>query len=340
MVSKLEQELMAGRPASGQDTLPSSSKPVVSTFQLMAAKTLSPEKQLENQINSESGLHYISLQSGRRVGFRHVYIVAQQVEALTRVHALNERSQNVLSPELVADIAPSIERGGVSRSVLAIEGADGIFEVFDGSRRRFGAILHKKGLPLSYTDEKLSAAEIREISHTSNLNRPNSLYDKGQYYKSVMEDNGFQRAAKLAEHMGISAAEISYALTAVSIPSSIFNIFPSKTELGRPMIQSINGALKKLTKDEDKQTAQIKEICDVCDAHEGAFLSDKDALSFLVSTVNSLVGGSAKKEPAEVQVANFKLVPKKRGRIVEVHLPENVELDDFIRYMESAMEKN
>ena len=106
------------------------------------------------------------------------------------------------------------------------------------------------------------------------------------------------------------------------------------------MIQSINGALKKLNKDEDKQTAQIKEICDVCDAHEGAFLSDKDALSFLVSTVTSLVGGSAKKETAEVQVANFKLVPKKRGRIVEVHLPENVELDDFIRYMESAMEKN
>lgn len=208
----------------------------------MSMDTFSPEEIKSRQVRQENASRVQALRSGRRIRLYFGYIPAGHVEALTTVHPLNTRNPATVNDELCQDIMPSIASEGVRMEVLATRDPEtGILSVFNGQRRRYCAIKTNQGLPYSYTDEELTRREIRELSHIANLNKSNSLYDLGRYYLEDMAEENLSTAVEYAELTGLSTANISYALTAARIPLEIFHLFPSKTGIGRPTIQSISG---------------------------------------------------------------------------------------------------
>jgi hypothetical protein len=287
------------------------------------------EEVKSRQIREEKASRVQALRSGRRIRLYFGYIPAGKVEALTIVHPLNTRNPATVNDELCQDIMPSIASEGVRMEVLATRDTDtGILSVFNGQRRRYCAIKTNQGLPYSYTDEELTRREIKELSHIANLNKSNSLYDLGRYYLEDMAEENLTTAVEYAELTGLSTANISYALTAARIPLEIFHLFPSKTGIGRPTIQSISRLLKEVNGD------RVTKLITLC-KEAGEQTSDEEAkrcFEDLVIEVLERQNQQKKYEP--VQIANI-LVVQKSPTKVELNLPEGFSCEDLLKVLKN-----
>lgn len=84
---------------------------------------------------------------------RHVIINAEDVKTKTALHSLNVRAQSSLTLEAVRDIYPEVVAEGIKQEGLAyLNPQTQVYELFDGSRRRFCAIEAKCDLPLWVLD--------------------------------------------------------------------------------------------------------------------------------------------------------------------------------------------
>ena len=281
------------------------------------------------QVRQENSSHVQELRSGRRIRLYSGYIPAGSVEALTVVHPLNTRDPLTVNDESCQDIMPSIADQGVRIEVLATRDPDtGILSVFNGQRRRYCAIRTIQGLPYSYTDEALTKREIRELSHIANLSKSNSLYDLGRYYLADMAEENISMAVEYAELTGLTTASISYALTAARIPLEIYQLFPSKTGIGRPTIQSLSRLLKEVN---DDRMTKLKAMCK--DAGEQA--SDEEAKKcFETLVMQTLEKTNAQPKYESVQIANIMVVQKSPTKF-ELNLPENMNRDELLNALKN-----
>lgn len=303
------------------------SEPAIDNSGAMSMDTFSPEEIKSRQVRQENASRVQALRSGRRIRLYFGYIPAGHVEALTTVHPLNTRNPETVNDELCQDIMPSIASEGVRMEVLATRDIDtGILSVFNGQRRRYCAIKTNQGLPYSYTDEELTRREIKELSHIANLNKSNSLYDLGRYYLEDMAEENLTTAVEYAELTGLSTANISYALTAARIPLEIFHLFPSKTGIGRPTIQSISRSLKEVNGD------RVTKLITLC-KEAGEQTSDEEAKRcFEDLVIEVLERQNQRKKYEPVQIANI-LVVQKSPTKVELNLPEGISYDDLLNVL-------
>lgn len=301
------------------------------TLSYMAGKTMDEEQQKVRNVRLESGVSYITLKSGRRVKFISVYVAAEDVADYTRIHPYNTRNQKILSEEYIDDILPSIKLSGVMLPAKATrDPEDKKYDIFDGSRRRFGAIVAIKGLQIDYTDEALSDAEILELSHITNLTKASSLHDQGRYYQSLIDMEPSLNGKQLAEREGIPASTISYALYAFNkIPMEIYNLYPSNTEIGRPSILNIKSILDKLTK--EQLDGVIEECCE-CRVME----TNKEAEQVLKQIVDAHVASSSGspqpgKNKTKTEIGNLFIERKKNKLIIDT--PDDFDFDAFHEYL-------
>lgn len=298
------------------------------TLSYMAGKTMDDEQQKARNIRLESGTSYINLKSGRRIKFVSIYVTAEDLVDYTRIHPFNTRNQQVLTEEFVEDILPSIKVGGVTMPVKATRNSeDKSYEIFDGSRRRFAAIIAGKGLQIDYTDEPLSELETIELSHITNLTKASSLHDQGRYYQSLLDADPLLSLNQLATREGVAASNISYAVYAFKkIPKEIYNIYPSKTEIGRPSILAIKNMLDKVNQD---QLNAIIEECNDCRVLE----TNKEAEVVLKQIVDAHTGGSVNtsKAPQKTEVGSLFIERKKNKLIIDT--PDDFDFDAFHEYL-------
>lgn len=299
------------------------------TLSYMAGKTMDDEQQKVRSVRLESGVSYITMKSGRRVKFISVYVAADDLEDYTRVHPYNTRNQEVLTEEYIDDILPSIKKSGVMLPAKATRNPDDKkYDIFDGSRRRFGALISHQGLQIDYTDEILSDVEILELSHITNLTKASSLHDQGRYYQSLIDAEPSLNGKQLAEREGIPASTISYALYAFNkIPKEIYNLYPSNTEIGRPSILNIKSILDKLTKE---QMDGIVEECSECRVME----TNKEAEQVLKQIVDAHIGsGTNPVQPAKnkTEIGNLFIERKKNKLIIDT--PDDFDFDAFNEYL-------
>jgi len=314
----------------GEPLAPSKEEQSFDLMNDLAMETLPPEEQKARFIRKEMGVRYVQLSNDRRVKFTTIYIPAGQVESLTRVHPANTRNPNSVTAESCGDILPSIQNDGVVVDALATKGADGIYYIFDGQRRRFCAIYAKKGLLVSFTTEILTPAEAKEISHIFNLTKPNSLYDNGRYYQGQMDELGMTQA-EYADFTGISAVQINYGLAAVKIPMFIYELFPSKTDIGRPTILLISRQYKNLT-DEQKEA-----LHQACSNHlqNNEITTDAAAATLLRKLLADITGkDDSHDHQATVTAGRFTVKTQGNGKL-EVTLPKGLDAAKFIEMLKN-----
>ena len=298
------------------------------TLNFMAGKTMDDEQQKVRNIRLESGVSYITLKSGRRVKFTSVYIAAEDVADYTKSHSYNTRNQEILKEEYVDDILPSIKTGGVSIPAKATRNPeDKTYEVFDGSRRRFAALLANKGLPIDYTDEELSDIEILELSHITNLTKASSLHDQGRYYQSIIDADPVMSMKKLSVKEGIPLSTISYAIYAYKIPKAIYQMYPSNTELGRPSILTIKSIIEGLTAEQMTLVLDECRECRVLDTNKDAEI----ALRQIVAAHIGAADPGKKPNSIKTEIGSLKIEVKKNKLIIDT--PDDFDVEAFHEFL-------
>lgn len=296
------------------------------TLTYMAGKTMDDEQQKVRNVRLESGVSYITLKSGRRVKFISVYVAAEDLEDYTRSHPYNTRNQAVVKEDYVDDILPSIRLGGVTMPAKATRNPDDkTYEIFDGSRRRFAALIANKGLQIDYTDEDLSDVEILELSHITNLTKASSLHDQGRYYLSMIDADPAMSMKKLSTKEGIPLSTISYAIYAYKIPKAIYQMYPSNTELGRPSILTIKSIIDGLTAE---QMSLVLEECGECRVLD----TNKEAEIALRQIVAAHTGKTEKKPiPNKTEIGSLKIEVKKNKLIIDT--PDDFDIEAFHEFL-------
>jgi ParB family chromosome partitioning protein len=300
------------------------------TLSYMAGKTMDDEQQKVRSVRLESGVSYITLKSGRRVKFISVYVAADDLEDYTRVHPYNTRNQDVLKEEYIDDILPSIKTSGVMLPAKATRNPDDkTYEIFDGSRRRFGALIAHQGLQIDYTDEELSDVEILELSHVTNLTKASSLHDQGRYYQSMIDAEPGMSMKKLSVKEGIPISTISYAIYAYKIPKAIYQMYPSNTELGRPSILAIKSIIEGLTAEQMSLVLEECGECRVLDTNKEAEL----ALRQIVAAHTGAANGEKKPSSIKTEIGSLKIEVKKNKLIIDT--PDDFDVDAFHEFLRS-----
>lgn len=283
------------------------------------AAGLTDEQIKARNIRKESGVSYITLDSGRRIRFQSVYIPADDLPHDTRVHPFNLRTQETLTEKSCEDILPSIKKAGVKMPALATrDPIDKAYLVFDGSRRRYAAIACGQGLQIDYTDEELTDDDIVELSHIANLTKSSSLYDQGKYYQSRLERLNISMNA-YSKQEDIPIATISYALKAYRIPRPIFNLFPSKTDLGRSFILKIAAFIEILP---DEEVDEIVEFCKTAETS----LTDNDALEVLLNYFGREIDNQKSFEVGDLKV-------KMKNNKITLQVPKNFDFEAFQEFL-------
>lgn len=294
------------------------------TFDMAAeAAGLTPEQQKARRTRKEGGISFITLNSGRRVQFESVYIPAERVSSETVVHEFNLRTQEAVTLEMIEDILPSIQKAGVKMPALATRDQDDVLHVFDGSRRRFAAINAGCGLYVDVTDETLSDDEIAELSHVTNLTKISSLYDRGRYYQLQKEKYPELSQNELAAQIGIASSALGYALQAYEVPLPIYQIFPSKTELGRTQTQTLYKLTKSLSDDE---LDALIATCQDADLQS----SDKEAMEFIKAAVS--VSPATQTDKTE---AIGKIRVKAKGTKLQIEAPDEATLEEIYQLLQN-----
>ncbi|WP_337843593.1 ParB/RepB/Spo0J family partition protein [Rheinheimera sp.] len=167
--------------------------------------------------------------AGKKIPARRVVIPHAEIEEKTFVFNDNERIQRFLNPKAVADILPSITESGIDKDATAREN-NGRFEVADGSRRRYTAILAGQDYPMLVAD--LTDEQMLQASRTGNNYKTTSEYEKGHTHQTeLLTMNVSQCAEKNNVHRNIITRRVKTA----SLPDNLVACFPTLNDLSARM---------------------------------------------------------------------------------------------------------
>ncbi|EJL93133.1 ParB/RepB/Spo0J family partition protein [Pantoea sp. GM01] len=169
-----------------------------------------------------------TLKSGAEARFTLTKILHDDIEAQTFVDAsVNGRDQNFLTQESVSDIARTIKLQqffpAIGREV------EGRIEILDGSRRRAACIFNDTPFEVLVTRDALSLADARQLAVDIQTAKEHTLRELGKRLK-LMYPNGTNQS-DIAEAEGLSAAKVTRAFQAASVPDEMIAVFPSVSEL-------------------------------------------------------------------------------------------------------------
>ncbi|EOW0440669.1 MULTISPECIES: ParB family protein [Providencia] len=168
------------------------------------------------------------LKSGKSAIFYLTDIPADELADKTFVRfQMNGRDQNALTPESLVDITRTIR---LQQFFPAIgHRIDGKIEILDGSRRRAAALLCNVGLSVLVTDIEISSDDARQLAIDIQTAKEHNLREIGLRLLELRENGMSQKEIALFENM--SAAKVTRAIQAASVPDDIIALFPVQSEL-------------------------------------------------------------------------------------------------------------
>jgi len=169
-----------------------------------------------------------TLKSGAQARFVLTRILHDDIEAQTFVDAtVNGRDQALLTPESVSDISRTIRLQqffpAIGREV------DGRTEILDGSRRRAACLYNGTAFDVLVTRDALSLSDARQLATDIQTAREHTLRELGKRLKLMYPADMNQSDIAAAE--GLSAAKVTRAFQAASVPEVVIAVFPSVSEL-------------------------------------------------------------------------------------------------------------
>ncbi|MBE5254190.1 MAG: ParB/RepB/Spo0J family partition protein [Enterobacterales bacterium endosymbiont of Blomia tropicalis] len=168
------------------------------------------------------------LKSGAEARFVLTRVLHDDIEEQTYIDAaVNGRDQAFLTPESVSDISRTIKLQqffpAIGREV------NGRVEVLDGSRRRAACIYNDTPFEVLVTKDELTLADARQLAIDIQTAKEHTLRELGKRLKLMYPENLNQSEIAAAE--GISAAKVTRAFQAASVPDEIMGVFPSVSDL-------------------------------------------------------------------------------------------------------------
>ena len=253
-----------------------------------------------------------TLKSGKSVTFKAVHIDADKLSEATFVEmATNGRDQAGLTPESLLDIRRTIK---VQQFFPAIGFVDtnGKINTLDGSRRRMSAIIEEVGLDYLVANEEISADDAKQLARDIQTAKEHNLRELGLELMSL-KDSGLNQK-EIAQERGLSAAKVTRALQAASVPSLMLSLFPDYSLLSHPeykQLLSIYEALQSKGASLDDLVAHV--------------MVDKDSLN------HELTNDEAKEELLKLYTKHGKLMLDK-PKTEKAKVTKLVKLDDPLAY--------
>lgn len=179
-------------------------------------------------LSETEGERVFTLRSGTQARFILTKILHDDIEAQTFVDAaVNGRDQSFLTPESVSDISRTIKLQqffpAIGREV------DGRIEILDGSRRRAACIFNGTPFEVLITKDELTLADARQLAADIQTAREHTLRELGKRLKLMYPEDMNQSDIAAAE--GLSAAKVTRAFQAASVPDEMISVFPAVSEL-------------------------------------------------------------------------------------------------------------
>lgn len=168
------------------------------------------------------------LKSGKTAVFHFVHVPADELEAQTFVRfTVNGRDQNALTPESLTDITRTIK---LQQFFPAIGYRNnGKIEILDGSRRRAAALLCHVGLNVLVTETSISNDDARQLAADIQTAKEHNLREIGLRLLKLRDEGMSQKEIAFSEQL--SAAKVTRAIQAASVPDDIISLFPVQSEL-------------------------------------------------------------------------------------------------------------
>lgn len=168
------------------------------------------------------------LKSGKSVVFRFENIPAGEVSKRTFVRfSVNGRDQSALTPESLADILRTIKLQQFFPAIGYRHGDK--IEILDGSRRRAAALLCHVGLSILVTETEISNDDARQLAADIQTAKEHNLRETGLRLLQLREKGMSQKEIAFSEQL--SAAKVTRAIQAASVPDDLVSLFPVQSEL-------------------------------------------------------------------------------------------------------------
>jgi len=169
-----------------------------------------------------------TLKSGAEARFTLNKVLHDDIETQTYVDSsINGRDQALLTPESVRDIARTIKLQqffpAIGREV------EGRIEVLDGSRRRAACIYNGTPFEVLVTRDEITLTDARQLAIDIQTAKEHTLRELGKRLKLMYAEDMNQSEIAAAE--GLSAAKVTRAYQAASVPDEMIAVFPSISEL-------------------------------------------------------------------------------------------------------------
>jgi ParB family chromosome partitioning protein len=169
-----------------------------------------------------------TLKSGAQARFVLTRILHDDIEAQTFVDAsVNGRDQAFLTPESVSDISRTIRLQQFFPAIGREVG--GRIEILDGSRRRAACLYNGTTFEVLVTRDALSLSDARQLAADIQTAREHTLRELGKRLRVMYPADMNQSDIAAAE--GLSAAKVTRAFQAASVPEEAISVFPTVSEL-------------------------------------------------------------------------------------------------------------
>ncbi|MEN4591134.1 ParB/RepB/Spo0J family partition protein [Pantoea agglomerans] len=169
-----------------------------------------------------------TLKSGAQARFVLTRILHVDIEAKTFVDAsVNGRDQAFVTPESVSDISRTIRLQQFFPAIGREVG--GHIEILDGSRRRAACLYNGTAFEVLVTRDALTLSDARQLATDIQTAREHTLRELGKRLKLMYHEDMNQSDIAAAE--GLSAAKVTRAFQAASVPEEVISVFPSVSEL-------------------------------------------------------------------------------------------------------------
>ncbi len=275
----------------------------------------------------ESGASTIWLPLGREfrmIAFDLYEIEPHEVSTKTRLHEANIRLNKYFSAfdiakckEMLKLSDPNSEKKDIyanTTPALATVSNDGVLEIFDGLRRRYGAMdtcvlkVYATKEPLTHFHAQLASDKNNDHLTNGFLDRRKVILDRAHAINAQRELNNEAPLSDvaMAEALNINRALLQAYNNSEIIPDELLVAFPSPTSLGRPTIVKLTslfangGVLHNNSELLESCIEGIKEMVAELDTSVSSDAANKAAMGTIATKINEYnIKLNGPKQPAK-----------------------------------------
>ncbi|CCO44178.1 hypothetical protein VIBNISOn1_1050004 [Vibrio nigripulchritudo SOn1] len=275
-------------------------------------KSLSAEQKALFEQEIESGASQIFLPLGREfrmIPFELYEISPDEIETRTRLHKANIRLSKYFSKfdiqkckEMLKLSDPNSEQKDIYANTTPALGTvadDGVLDIFDGMRRRYGAMgtcplkVYATKEPLTHFHAQLASDKNNDHLVNGFLDRRKIILDRMNAINSKREVNGEESLSDvaMARELNINRSLLQSYYKSQLIPDELLIAFPSPTSLGRPTINKLTSLFEEngVLYDNDELLAKCVSSVEEMVAKLDTSMSSDAANKAAMNTVSTII---------------------------------------------------